>query len=268
VTIDDRERGTTPLTVRVSPGPHVVALRTQGASRVVPVTIQAGAVHAQYVELAPAPTTGAIDVQANAPGGRVLVDGQPRGTIPVTIPDVAPGEHEVVIESPRGTVRQRVAVEAGLTTSVRPTIPSAAPGHAGSQGWVTIAVPFEMRVLEAGRALGTTSTPRLPLAPGRHELEVVSETLGFKTVLAVDVVAGKEARVAVRLPTAQVAINATPWAEVWIDGEKAGETPIGGVALALGPHELVFRHPDFPEQRHAISVAAGGPTRVSVEMRK
>jgi PEGA domain len=72
----------------------------------------------------------------------------------------------------------------------------------------------------------------------------------------------------VELPQATVAINATPWAEVWIDGQKAGETPIGRIDLTVGPHEILFKHPEFPEQRHAISVTAGELTRVSVEMRK
>ena len=96
----------------------------------------------------------------------------------------------------------------------------------------------------------------------------MSEALNFRTRAAVDVVPGQELRVPVTLPRGSVAINATPWAEVWIDGAKAGETPIGNVALTIGPHELVFKHPDYPERRHAVSVTAGAPTRVSVEMQQ
>jgi hypothetical protein len=88
----------------------------------------------------------------------------------------------------------------------------------------------------------------------------------FRTTATVEVIAGKQVRLPVQLPKGAVAINATPWAEVWIDGQKAGETPIGNVDLTLGPHELVFRHPDYPERRHAFTVTAGAPTRVSVEM--
>jgi hypothetical protein len=128
-------------------------------------------------------------------------------------------------------------------------------------------VPFEMQVLEGGRQLGTTAMRRLPFGTGRHTLDIVSGPLAFRTSVTVDVVAGRETRVPVQLPDGTVAINAIPWAEVWIDGKKAGETPIGSMSLPLGPHELVFRHPDFPERRHAVSVTAGEPTRVSVEMK-
>ena len=274
VTIDDRDRGVTPLTLNLTTGPHVVSLRTPTSSRVMPITIKPGTAHAQYVELAASTTIGAIDVQAEA-GTHVLLDGDSRGNAPITIGDLQPGDHELVLQSPTGEVRQRVVVQAGVTTPVRlPTAtaaPAAAPAAAAAasgQGWVTVAVPFEMELLEDGRSIGTTSTRRLPLSPGRHQLEVVSDTLGFRGSAVVDVAPGRETRVPIELPKAPVAINALPWAEVWIDGQKVGETPIGSIDLAIGPHEILFKHPDFPEQRHAVSVKAGEPTRVSVEMKK
>ena len=103
-------------------------------------------------------TTGAIDVQLGTPGARVTLDGQPRGAAPVTIPDVPEGDHELLIEAGTGIIRQRVMVQAGLTTSVRPTVGETAPTPVAQRGWVTIAVPFEMQVLEGGRQLGTTAT--------------------------------------------------------------------------------------------------------------
>jgi hypothetical protein len=163
VVIDDRERGVTPLSLNLAAGPHALALRTADSSRAVSLTIEAGVAHAQYLELAPMATTGAIDVIVETPGARVLLDGQPRGVAPVTIPDVSPGDHDLVIEARTGIVRQRVAVQAGLTTSVRPTGTEAPPPAEG--GWVSIDVPFEMQVLEGGRLIGTTSAPRLPLPP-------------------------------------------------------------------------------------------------------
>jgi len=65
-----------------------------------------------------------------------------------------------------------------------------------------------------------------------------------------------------------VNLNAVPWAEVWIDNKRIGETPIGNVPLPIGPHEVVFRHPQFGEKRQAIEVTASAPVRVSIDMRK
>ena len=54
----------------------------------------------------------------------------------------------------------------------------------------------------------------------------------------------------------------------WIDGERIGETPIGNVTLPIGPHEIVFRHPDLGEKRHAVTVTMLSAARVSVDLRK
>ena len=43
---------------------------------------------------------------------------------------------------------------------------------------------------------------------------------------------GKVANLAVDLPKGVVNLNATPWAEVWIDGQRVGETPIGNLSIA------------------------------------
>ena len=79
---------------------------------------------------------------------------------------------------------------------------------------------------------------------------------------------GKIAPIKLDWPKGTIALNAVPWAEVWIDGEKVGETPIGNLSLPIGPHEVIFRHPDLGEQRHTMTVSASTPARLSVDMRK
>ena len=51
-------------------------------------------------------------------------------------------------------------------------------------------------------------------------------------------------------------------------GDRVGETPIGNVSVPIGPHEIVFRHPELGELRHAATVTMNGPARVSVDLRK
>lgn len=54
----------------------------------------------------------------------------------------------------------------------------------------------------------------------------------------------------------EVSINATPWAEVEIDGERVGETPLGGVPLTPGPHRFVMRYPDGSVRERTIQIDA------------
>jgi hypothetical protein len=79
---------------------------------------------------------------------------------------------------------------------------------------------------------------------------------------------GKVTPIKIEFPKGTIALNAVPWAEVWVDGEKAGDTPIGNLSLTIGPHEIVFRHPELGEQRHAATVTLNTPARLSVDMRK
>jgi hypothetical protein len=65
-----------------------------------------------------------------------------------------------------------------------------------------------------------------------------------------------------------VSINAVPWAEVTIDGTRVGETPLGNLPQTLGPHEIVFRHPQFGERRVNTVVTMKEANRISVDMRQ
>lgn len=267
VIIDGQAKGKTPLTVPLSPGNHQVDLLANGATRSVPVAITAGAEISQYIEL-PKTTSdkGQLQVRTEPSGATISVDGTQHGVSPLTIPELAPGEHVVLVAGPLGSVRQKVTVESGATASL--FVPLAAPEGAPVSGWIGVEAPVEMQVFESGRIIGTSANDKIMMSTGKHDVEVVSEALGFRATRSVQVVAGKTAIVKLELPKGTLAVNAAPWAEVWIDGEKQGETPIGNVSLTIGPHNVVFRHPDLGEQVHTAVVTLKGQTRLSVDMRK
>jgi hypothetical protein len=210
--------------------------------------------------------TGRLTVQSEPVGAKVSIDGTPRGVAPLTIEDLAPGSHEVVLDSEGATVRHVVDVQAGATASLVAPM-GAAAGAGPISGWIRVKAPFEIEIREGGRMLGTSDAERIMLAAGRHQLELANDALGFSSSRVVQVQAGKVAPIAVDLPRGVVSLNASPWAEVWIDGQRAGETPVGNLSVPIGPHEVVFRNPQLGEKRHAISVTLGAPVRLSVDMR-
>src|SRR5207245_298981 len=82
-----------------------------GAPRVIPVTVTAGAEVSQYLELPETPSLGSLLVQSDTAGARVSVDGADHGRAPVSVADLTPGEHEVVLQADSGpAVRQRVVI--------------------------------------------------------------------------------------------------------------------------------------------------------------
>ncbi|MGH9387289.1 MAG: PEGA domain-containing protein [Vicinamibacterales bacterium] len=124
VIIDGEDRGVTPTTVQLPAGAHVLEIRVGSSdSRVIPVTIEAGVQTAQYIELQSVPLTGGLDLRSEPTGAKVSVDGQKRGVTPVRLTDLAPGNHELLFDAPSGSVKQRVHIDAGVTTQVTIRMP-------------------------------------------------------------------------------------------------------------------------------------------------
>jgi hypothetical protein len=267
VVIDGEAHGTTPATATLKPGPHTIELSKDGVRRTMTVNVTANQQLSQFIEMPKATAgTGDLQVRTDPPGAKVVVDGQVRGTSPVTVQGLTPGNHVVVLQNDLGSVNEDVTVQAGATASL--VVPLKAPQGAPVSGWISISAPAELQVLESDRLLGTSRTDRIMVAAGRHEIEIVNEALGFRTTQSIQVAPGQVARIKPDWPTGTIAINATPWANVTLDGKDLGETPVGNTTVPIGTHEVVFKHPQLGEQRFTTTVTANTPARLSVDMRK
>jgi hypothetical protein len=202
--------------------------------------------------------TGRLEIETQPAGARVLLDGKAAGESPLTIDSVPVGRHTITFVSGSGSVKRTIRVEAGRTTKLDVPIFS---------GWVGIFAPFVLEVIEGTRTIGTTEEPRIMLSPGRHVLTLQNRELGYSTVQAVDIEPG-EVRSITLDPRGVGNLNATPWAEVWLDGKKLGDTPIANLAIPLGTRELTFRHPQLGDRRMTVVVKATSPLTLSVDMTK
>jgi serine/threonine-protein kinase len=69
------------------------------------------------------------------------------------------------------------------------------------------------------------------------------------------------------LPHGDLRVLATPWAEVAVDGQHVGTTPMGrAIALAPGVHFVTFTHPSAAVVTRKIDIAEGGSVVVDVTM--
>ena len=263
-------QGTTPLTLSVPPGTHPLELVLGERRKALNATATAGAAVIHHVDLGPEPpagaATGSIRIVTEPASLQVTVDGVPRGAAPLTVEALAPGPHGVEVAGPNGRIQRVVQLRAGESASV---IISAAVTPVGpAAGWLTVASPVALQVMEGQQVIGTSEASRIMLPAGRHDLQFVNEALGFSERRTVQVTAGGSASVRVALPSAPLSLNAVPWAEVWVDGTRVGETPIGNHLVPIGIHEVVFRHPEFGERRQTVVVSLKTPGRVSVDMRR
>ena len=226
--------------------------------------VSAAPATAPAASTAAAPTAGVagqigrLEIETQPAGARILIDGKAAGESPLAIDGVSPGRHEVTLISSSGSVRRTVRVEAGRVAKLDVPIFS---------GWVGIYAPFVVEVSEAGHVIGSTEEPRLMLSPGKHSLTLTNRELGYSSQHTVDVEPGEEKPIRID-PHGKVNLNATPWAEVWIDGRKAGDTPIANLKMPLGIREVTFRHPELGERRVTVTVKGNTPAAVSVDMNK
>ncbi len=272
VVIDGTVLGKTPFLGAVAAGSHVVQVGSEGQRRDIQVVMTAGATVSHYLEMAPmssvpspVATSGSLQVQADLPGMAVAVDGVERGVSPLTVGALAPGEHQVVVRGDQRTVRRNVTIKAGETMSL---VISPAAATTPAPGWLSVSAPLVMQLREGGQIIGTTESEKVMLASGEHQIEIVNESVGFKSARTITVSPGKTASLAIELPQGLLSINAQPWAEVWIDGERVGETPIANHAVRLGSHEVLFKHPQLGERRETVLVTARQPARIGVDLRR
>ena len=265
VFVDGRDRGVTPLVLTLEPGKYAVRVAQGSISRDLPVTVSRGASSTQHVmfgESPVTPTSGGLSVTSQPAGVRVNIDGRPVGVTPVEIRDLQPGPHVVVLDGASSTSRQNVVVQAGTKSVLAVTMPVAGVGA----GWVSVQSPIDVQLFENGALIGSSQTERVMLPAGKHVLEAVNNSLGYRATQTVQVVPGRAATLQIAPPPATVNINATPWAEVTAGARALGVTPLGNVSLPIGTHEIVFRHPQLGERKVSTTVTLQGPNRVGVNM--
>ena len=202
--------------------------------------------------------TGVLAITSIPSGAKVLLNGTAAGETPLRLDGLPPGRHTITLSTESTTVKRTVRVEAGKELTLDIPVFS---------GWVAIFAPIVLDVAEGSRGLGSTENGRILLPPGRHVLTVSNRQLGYSATHTVEIGAGEEARLNLT-PTGMVSINAQPWAEVWIDGTKAGETPLANLEVPLGTREFVFRHPQYGERKITATVTASPATTLSVDFTK
>jgi hypothetical protein len=255
VEIDGVVRGATPLGLRVKAGRHLLRVGGPGG-REIDVVVAAGGDVFHHIDLPEMKTR--LHVATVPAGATVSVDGQRRGVAPLDLTDLAAGTHAVTVEAGGATVRRDVDVRTGVDNSVVISLGGGGP----TTGWVTVSSPFDVEVYEGTRLVGRSADGRMLLVSGPHELTLVNTELGYKQTSSVNVAVGGTAPIRVQPINGQLSVNATPWAEVWLDNERIGETPIANYATPIGRHEIRFVHPQLGEQRKTVVVTAGSPVRV------
>jgi hypothetical protein len=288
--VDGIDRGITPITVKfLSPGSHTVRLTLSGYDDyTTSVTIISGQTKQLPVTLtATSSPTGTLQVTTTPAGAAVYVDGGSQGTSPKTISGLAPGSHTVKLTKVgyidyQGTV----TVLAGQTTPLNVNLVAAGSTTAAttttttgiSTGTGSILVsskPSGASVNLDGWDKGTTPLTLTLVKAGPHIL-TLRKTGFLDSVLNVTVTAGSTAQVNVNLvlaaQTQQPSVSGTlivssipAGANVYLDGEKVGTTPVSIPDVSAGTHRLLLTLQNYEDISRTVEVTGGTDTEVSVE---
>jgi hypothetical protein len=181
------------------------------------------------------------------------------------VTDLSAEEHTVAVTNDNGAAERKVMVAAGGTASVMFSLAKAAGPVAG---WLAVSAPFDVEIAENADVIGAPGTTRVMLASGRHDVVLTNRTVGYQESRRIGITGGKTTPLRVEAPRVAISVNARPWADVLVDGANIGQTPIANAQVALGSHELVFRHPQLGERRQTILVTAKGNNRIAADLTK
>ena len=175
------------------------------------------------------------------------------GGMPVSSRSSQTGSLQLTVAPDLNWVRVTSAPSAGVV-GVKSTTPPT--------GTIRISSPIELKVLEGSKVLGSVPGAGLNVPAGRHDIELVNVALGYRLRQVLEVEAGQTVSIHVTPPPGSVTIDASPWAEVSIDGQAIGRTPLGPLPLSPGEHLVTFQHPAGGSDRQRITVKSEAKMRV------
>ncbi len=269
VFVDGQRKDVAPAIVSGLPaGDHVVEVKKDGypawrqtvnvpAGQQVKVTANFGAM-----------TNSSLRIISNEPDVEIFVDGEQKGKAPVTIQSIKPGEHIVGGRKTRfKPVEQTVRVAAGENAIVSFRMEVAPPDRPRATLKIQSQVP-NAEVFLDGSSLGRAPVDRNDLDPGKHYVVVHKD--GFtdfkrEVILLENQVITMVADLAA---TGGLRILSSPeGADVKIDGELIGKTPVQRDAVPSGDHIVEFKMAGFFDHKETMKIEGGREKVFSVDLK-
>src|SRR5262245_39027282 len=269
VYVDGQRKDAAPAIISGLPaGDHVVEVKKDGFP---PwrqtVTVPAG----QQVKVAAsfgAATNSSLRIISNETDVEVFVDGESKGKAPVTIQSIKPGEHIVGGRKARfKPMEQTVRVAAGENAIVSFRMEVAPPDRPRASLKIQSAVP-NAEVFVDGSSLGRAPIYRNDLDPGKHYVVVHKD--GFTDFKREIILIENQTMtmVADLSATGSVRVLSSPeGAEVKIDGELIGKTPVQRDAVSSGGHVVEFKMKGFFDHKETMKIEGGREKVFSVDMK-
>jgi formylglycine-generating enzyme required for sulfatase activity len=245
-------------------GEHELAVTAPGYHPV-ERTIEVSADASQSVDVVMAPLPGRVTVLSQPEGASILLDGELIGETPLETLSIAAGEHRLEARAPRHLPRDLVIEIEGrgreqtLDLQLEPawgdiTVSTSPVGATAMIDGEPIGeVPGTLEILEGEHTL-TLNAPGF--APLSRDIEVragVPQDLGTLTLVPAEGV--------LTLASEPTGANVT------VDGEFRGQTPLQVTMTPDSPHVLMLLRPGYQRHTESIELAAGETTEKTIALR-
>ncbi len=106
------------------------------------------------------------------------------------------------------------------------------------------------------------------LAPGTHRIKLVSKPkmINYKTSIKIE--SNKELTKTIMLKKGKLSLSVKPWANIYVNGKKIGQTPIPPKVLYEGTYNIVLKNPKYPSFSKTIKIKPGRTTLIMKDFKK
>lgn len=254
VLVDGADVGVTPLTQELPAGRHQIEFRKGDTARKYDVDVVRGQQSVTNVDWG-VKRTGILQVESTPSGAKVQVDGKEYGVTPITVRDLIAGSHTLVLTTPEGSVRRPVTIAEDQTSQVSTAIFS---------GFLHVSSPIELEISEGQQIIQFDDRGQALLKPGAHQIRFTNRALGFVEVRRVEIKPGDVTSISVEPKTSTISVTSSVPSEVFVDGERLGETPLAAAAIRVGTRDIVVKSASG-ERRRTITVLANQPTQLEFD---
>jgi hypothetical protein len=279
VHFDGQYQGTTPVTIQVytsgTPG-HTVSVSMTGYktwTQSLSGNPAAGETVPVLAVLEPLVVYGSISVTSNPTGAAISLNGNYRGTAPVTIPNLPPGTYTIRAElmgyEPQSVVSSVIAGQVTVQSFTLRKI--VLPGSI-----TVLSTPSGSSIYLDGEYEGRTPLTASDIQPGTHTIELdAAGYYDWKTVVSVT---GGSSQV-VTATLSPIPVATTGWIEVsskpsgatiYLDGVVKGLTPAQGVktldGVTPGDHAVKLQLTGYQDYTTTVSVRADTTSSVTATL--
>jgi serine/threonine-protein kinase len=134
-------------------------------------------------------------------------------------------------------------------------------------GFISVTTEPPADIFLGKKKLGRGSIERAKVPAGKHKLKVVLRK-GTQRTMAVNIKRGGHVEKSVAFGSGTLRIVVLPWANVWVDGKKKGQTPMPSMELMEGFHQVRLVNDQIgKDQTKKVKIQPGKESLLRIDWR-